>query len=96
MLFRMAVSTLHSSDSLQRHREIPYLHHRVFRAYCNGSCLRTARCDRGVPEVWGSVYDVRELLDSSVKLMDGKSPLQMNLPMPLRSCCGIMMCCGMV
>ena len=22
--------------------------------------------DRGVPEVWGSVYDVRELLDSSV------------------------------
>ena len=27
----------------------------------------------------GSVYDVRELLDSSVKLMDGKSPLQMNL-----------------
>ena len=35
--------------------------------------------DRGVPEVWGSVYDVRELLDSSVKLMDGKSPLQMDL-----------------
>ena len=30
--------------------------------------------DRGVPEVWGSVYDVRDLLDSSVKLMDGKSP----------------------
>ena len=29
--------------------------------------------DRGVPEVWGSVYDIRELLDSSVKLMDGKS-----------------------
>ena len=23
--------------------------------------------DRGVPEVWGSVYDIRELLDSSVK-----------------------------
>ena len=35
--------------------------------------------DRGVPEVWGSVYDVRELLDSSVKLMDGRSPLQMDL-----------------
>lgn len=35
--------------------------------------------DRGVPEVWGSVYDIRELLDSSVKLMDGKSPLEMNL-----------------
>ena len=37
--------------------------------------------DRGVPEVWGSVYDVRELLDSTVKLMDGKSPLEMKLPM---------------
>ena len=34
--------------------------------------------DRGVPEVWGSVYDIRELLDSSVKLMDGKSPLEIN------------------
>ena len=39
--------------------------------------------DRGVPEVWGSVYDVRELLDSTVKLMDGKSPLEMPLPKPL-------------
>ncbi|MFQ9073487.1 MAG: hypothetical protein ACLR43_12775 [Faecalibacillus faecis] len=34
--------------------------------------------DRGVPEVWGSVYDIRELLDSSVKLMDGNH-LEMNL-----------------
>ena len=39
--------------------------------------------DRGVPEVWGSVYDVRALLDSSVKLMDGKSPLEIDLPAPL-------------
>lgn len=37
--------------------------------------------DRGVPEVWGSVYDVRDLLDASVKLMDGKSPLEIT---PLR------------
>lgn len=29
------------------------------------------------------VYDVRELLDSTVKLMDGKSPLEMPLPKPL-------------
>ena len=28
--------------------------------------------DRGVPEVWGSVYDVRCLLDATVKLRDGK------------------------
>lgn len=41
------------------------------------------KVDRGVPEVWGSMYDIRELLDSSVKLMDGKSPLEMKLPAPL-------------
>ena len=28
--------------------------------------------DRGVPEVWGSVYDIRCLLDATVKLRDGK------------------------
>lgn len=39
--------------------------------------------DRGVPEVWGSVYDVRALLDSSVCLMDGRSPLDL-LPGALR------------
>jgi DegV family protein with EDD domain len=27
--------------------------------------------DRGVPEVWGSVYDVRDLLDATVALRDG-------------------------
>lgn len=30
--------------------------------------------DRGVPEVWGSLYDVRDLLKASVSLRDG-SPL---------------------
>lgn len=39
--------------------------------------------DRGVPEVWGSVYDVRSLLDASVRLMDGKSPLDIPLPYKL-------------
>lgn len=39
--------------------------------------------DRGVPEVWGSVYDVRDLLASSVYLMDGASPLDL-LPGALR------------
>ena len=28
--------------------------------------------DRGVPEVWGSKYDIRDLLDATVKLRDGK------------------------
>lgn len=35
--------------------------------------------DRGVPEVWGSVYDIRVLLDSTVRLMDGKKPIDMKL-----------------
>ena len=39
--------------------------------------------DRGVPEVWGSVYDIRTLLDSAVCLMDGRSPLDIDLPAPL-------------
>ncbi len=32
--------------------------------------------DRGVPEVFGSVYDVRTLMESTVKMMDGETPLQ--------------------
>lgn len=35
--------------------------------------------DRGVPEVWGSTYDIRDLLDATVKLRDGKPITQMNL-----------------
>ena len=35
--------------------------------------------DRGVPEVWGSVYDVRDLLDATVKRRDGKKPIDMEL-----------------
>jgi len=31
--------------------------------------------DRGVPEVFGSKYDIRVLLDSTVKMMDDQSPL---------------------
>ena len=35
--------------------------------------------DRGVPEVWGSVYDVRDLLNATVMLRDGKPITDMNL-----------------
>ncbi|MDD7776283.1 MAG: oleate hydratase [Solobacterium sp.] len=35
--------------------------------------------DRGVPEVWGSVYDVRDLLNSTVQLRDGKKITDMDL-----------------
>ena len=34
---------------------------------------------RGVPEVWGSVYDLRALLDATVKLRDGKKVTDMDL-----------------
>ena len=36
--------------------------------------------DRGVPEVWGSVYDVRDLLYATSKLMDGQKPLEFLMP----------------
>ena len=35
--------------------------------------------DRGVPEVWGSTYDVRDLLNATVKLRDGEPLTQMKL-----------------
>ena len=35
--------------------------------------------DRGVPEVWGSVYDIRDLLNATVQLRDGKKPTDMKL-----------------
>jgi oleate hydratase len=36
--------------------------------------------DRGVPEVFNSCYDIRQLLDSTVKMMDGKKITQLQLP----------------
>ncbi len=36
--------------------------------------------DRGVPEVFGSCYDIRVLLDSTSKMMDGKKIADMKLP----------------
>ncbi|NCB33571.1 MAG: oleate hydratase, partial [Erysipelotrichia bacterium] len=35
--------------------------------------------DRGVPEVWGSVYDVRNLIDATVAMSDGKGLEDMQL-----------------
>ena len=35
--------------------------------------------DRGVPEVWGSVYDIRDLLRATVALRDGKKITDMKL-----------------
>ena len=35
--------------------------------------------DRGVPEVWGSVYDIRDLLNATIQLRDGKPLTDMEL-----------------
>lgn len=35
--------------------------------------------DRAVPEVWGSVYDIRDLLSATVQLRDGKKLLDMDM-----------------
>lgn len=35
--------------------------------------------DRGVPEVWGSTYDVRDLLNATVKLRDGEPLTEMKM-----------------
>ncbi|MDU4891186.1 MAG: oleate hydratase [Clostridium sp.] len=35
--------------------------------------------DRGVPEVWGSVFDIRDLLNATVQLRDGKKITEMHL-----------------
>ena len=43
--------------------------------------LCRATVDRGVPEVWGSTYDVRALIDATVKLRDGKKITDMDLPL---------------
>lgn len=37
--------------------------------------------DRGVPEVFGSCYDVRALLDATSKMLDGKKLTDIKLPM---------------
>ena len=37
------------------------------------------KVDRGVPEVWGSTYDVRDLLNASVMLRDGQPLTQMKM-----------------
>ena len=40
--------------------------------------------ERGVPEVYGSVYDVRCLLNAAHYLLDGRKLTEMKLPLPLK------------
>ena len=34
-----------------------------------------------MPEVWGSTYDVRALVDAAVKLRDGRKLTELEMPM---------------
>ena len=47
--------------------------------------------DRGVPEVWGSTFDVRDLLMSSVKLRDGKPITDMAMPLMEKAALDLML-----
>lgn len=40
--------------------------------------------DRGVPEVWGSVYDIRDLLNATVALRDGRPITEMKVDLKQR------------
>lgn len=40
--------------------------------------------ERGVPEVYSSVYDVRCLLNATRYLLDGRKLTEMKLPLPLK------------
>lgn len=37
------------------------------------------KVDRGIPEVWGSVYDIRDLLNATVAMRDGKPITEMKM-----------------
>lgn len=41
--------------------------------------------DRGVPEVWASAYDIRELMNATSCLLDGKKLLDLDLPLIYKS-----------
>ena len=35
--------------------------------------------DRGVPEVWGSIYDIRDLLKATISMRDGRHLTEMKM-----------------
>lgn len=44
--------------------------------------------DRGVPEVWGSTYDIRDLLNATSKLGDGKKITELDLDPQIKAALG--------
>ena len=59
------------------------VHHRIFGAHCHGGSISLLNIDRGVPEVFNSCYDIRVLLDSTSKMMDGRKVTDLKLPFAL-------------
>ena len=67
-----------------RHPPGHRFHHRVLRTHRHGGRLYgLLGGEPGGARGVGSVYDIRELLHSTVCLMDGRSPLEVSLPGPL-------------
>ena len=44
--------------------------------------------DRGVPEVWGSIYDVRDLLKAAISMRDGRPLTDMKLSLKQKTAVG--------
>ena len=54
-------------------------YHRVFHPHRHGAVYTLLNVDRGVPEAGAGVYDIRDLLDATVKLRDGKKVTDMEM-----------------
>lgn len=50
-------------------------------AFAKASVYTLLNIDRGVPDVWGSLYDVGALLNATVQLSDGKQLAEMKQPL---------------
>lgn len=84
MSYRTAVSTLPSSDSLLKPSVTPSSPPSYSVRTGMEAAYTLLNIDRGVPEVWGSCYDIRALLDATSKMMDGKKLTEIKLPFGYR------------
>ena len=56
------------------------IYHGIFHENRNGIAVYTLlNVDRGVPEVWGSIYDIRDLLKATISMRDGRHLTEMKM-----------------
>ena len=55
------------------------IYHGIFHENRNGSGIYPLNVDRGVPEVWGSIYDIRDLLKATISMRDGRHLTEMKM-----------------